>query len=62
VSFQSAGAGEFHGINGMTASLVGLETAADEAAEDRAIDRIARLYGIAFAVEGAPMIHMGSRM
>jgi amylosucrase len=61
-AFQSGAGDAAHGINGMAASLVGLEAAATEADVDAAIARLILLYGVAFVAGGLPLIYMGDEL
>jgi amylosucrase len=61
-AFQSAAGDAAHGINGMAASLVGLETAQTEPDIQAAIARLMLLYGVAFAAGGMPLIYMGDEL
>jgi amylosucrase len=61
-AFQSGAGDAAHGINGMAASLVGLETARTGAETDAAIARLMLLYGVAFAAGGVPLIYMGDEL
>jgi amylosucrase len=61
-TFQTGPGGGVHGLNGATASLAGLESAANAEDEARAIDRIALLHGLAFAAGGLPVIYMGDEI
>jgi amylosucrase len=61
-SFQTGDGVAVHGLNGMAASLTGLESAADPAAVDLAIDRLMLLYSLAFAAGGLPVIYMGDEL
>ena len=56
---------DVHGTNGMTAALVGVESAlqdGDEAALARALDRLVLLYGLVLAMPGVPLIYMGDEL
>jgi amylosucrase len=61
-AFQSGAGDAAHGINGMAASLVGLESARTAAEIDAAIARLMLLYGVAFAAGGLPLIYMGDEL
>jgi amylosucrase len=61
-AFQSGAGDAAHGINGMAASLVGLEAAVTQADVNEAIARLMLLYGVAFAAGGVPLIYMGDEL
>jgi len=61
-AFQSGAGDAAHGINGMAASLAGLETARTEPDIQAAIARLMLLYGLAFAAGGVPLITMGDEL
>jgi amylosucrase len=58
VAFQSADGNAVHGTNGMTAALVGL----DSADNTDALRRFALMYGLAFAVGTVPLLYMGDEL
>jgi len=62
VAFQSGAGDAAHGINGMAASLVGLQQAGTVAETEAAIARLLLLYGVAFAAGGVPLIYMGDEL
>ncbi len=62
MSFQTDDSDGVHGLNGMASSLAGLEAARNAADQERAIDRIQLLYGLAFAAGGIPVIFMGDEL
>jgi amylosucrase len=62
VAFQSGAGSTAHGINGMAASLVGIETAATEAETAAVIARLLLLHGVAFAAGGIPLLYMGDEL
>ena len=62
VSFQTDDGVAVHGLNGMAASLTGLEAARDPQETSAAIDRLMLLYAIAFAAGGLPVIYMGDEL
>jgi amylosucrase len=62
VAFQTADGGSVHGLNGMAASLVGLETAATPDDEALAIDRLMLLHALALAAGGLPLLYMGDEL
>ena len=61
-SFQADGGDGVHGTNGMTASLLGSDTARDEAEQRLAETRQRLLYGLTFALGGLPMLYMGDEL
>lgn len=61
-AFQSGVGDAAHGINGMAASLAGLESASTEAETAAAIARLLLLHGVAFAAGGLPLIYMGDEL
>ena len=60
--FQASDAVPVFGTNGMTASLVGLSSAGDEADSHRAEQRLQLLYGLAFVFGGLPLVYMGDEL
>jgi amylosucrase len=62
VAFQSGAGDAAHGINGMAASLVGIETAVTEAETEAALARLLLLHGVAFAAGGIPLLYMGDEL
>jgi len=62
VAFQSGAGDTAHGINGMGASLAGLETAGTEAETETALARLLLLHGVAYAAGGIPLLYMGDEL
>jgi amylosucrase len=60
VAFQSADGSTLHGTNGMTASLIGLDT--PESAASLALRRYALMYGLAFVTGTVPLLYMGDEL
>lgn len=58
-AFQTSGDGAAHGSNGMAASLLGVETAADAATLAHAESRLELLHGLALCFGGMPLLYMG---
>jgi len=61
-SFQTGDGVAVRGLNGMAASLTGIEAAVDQHELDRAIDRLTLLYSLAYAAGGTPVIYMGDEL
>jgi amylosucrase len=62
VAFQSSDGNTVHGTNGMTASLTGLDNAADDNEASLALRRYALMYGFAFVTGTVPLLYMGDEL
>jgi amylosucrase len=62
VAFQTADDNAVHGTNGMTASLIGLDSAHGDDATTLALRRYALLYGLAFVAGTVPLLYMGDEL
>ncbi len=61
-SFQATTLGAVHGTNGMSASLVGLYSARNDAQRQYAVQRMMLLYALSLFVGGLPLIYMGDEL
>ncbi|WP_426319568.1 alpha-amylase family protein [Pseudoduganella sp. R-43] len=61
-AFQSSDPRAAHGSNGMAASLVGLEGAADDESEGLALRRLMLLHGLALSFGALPVLFMGDEL
>lgn len=62
VAFQTGGEVSVHGTNGMTASLVGLDTAVLPDECELACRRLVLMYSVAFCFGAIPLIYMGDEI
>lgn len=61
-AFQSTDPNAAHGSNGMAASLVGLQTADNDASRELAMRRLQLLHGLALSFGALPVLYMGDEL